>query len=417
MSNEQLPQQHDENQEIIKKEGELCSQTSTLPVSKKPKRKWHIFLWMIGMVVVLIVAKRLIPPVPPPPPCPPNCGGRPEIPPPPPPKEKTIEIAVVIENGETRRFIVNEERYSSFIKQQFNFFEEKRKELQSNIQKKLNEEMDNLFQKMKQDIPRFADWYFAYPTTYSLLLKTVSSYFHHVEFFSFFNEKKDVSRLVAEDLQKYLQKHYEDIVLKPEINDFQLKDIYKTQLKIAYEEWLNILMEVQDKFQVFILKETSHSREISDQGKIKFDWQVHFNKINFALSNKSNVEIEVLRGLLFGTGGAIIGKAGATTLLLSKLASPFVAKIVTIGGMGALGSLGGPVGSVVGFTGGIFVDYLLNEGIALVKRDEFIHDTEKALQSTKDSWEKPMQITLNEIIQIWFDDSIQLLRKYEATQK
>ena len=412
MSNEQLPQQHDENQGLLSKEGEH------LPVkmTKKRKRKWHIFLWMIGIVIVLDLS-RMITIFDPPPSCPNNqvceeilCQYKQQITP-------TIEFVEITRNGETYRVILDAEKYSIFVQEQFHFFEKNRKELQLKIRASLSDELAPIFQEMKQQSPRFADWYFAYSTTYAILFEALYSITtHSVDFF----EKKKVSELVATDLQEYIQKYYSNIILQPAINNSHLVNAYKSQLKVIENEWKNILVHVQDRFQVFVKNNTNHSSDNCKKEILKLDWHGHLNKINFVDYQRSHIEV-LSMALITTTGvkaaGAVAAAKAAKTALLSKLASPFVTKAVTIGGMGAVGTIGGPLGTVIGITGGIGLDFFISKGIELMQRSEFIHDTEKAIQSTQDAWEELMRESLDKTIQIWFDDSIQLLPKYETTQK
>jgi len=58
---------------------------------------------------------------------------------------------------------------------------------------------------------------------------------------------------------------------------------------------------------------------------------------------------------------------------------------------------------------------VINKGVALMQRDEFIDNTNTALQSSRTIWEKALQESMVQTIQIWFDDSIQLLPRYDKT--
>ena len=419
------------NQDVINQSGEYlpADVSQSNPTKKKPKSKWFPLILGISFLIILFFGLQL---------------GRqwydsliaridhlqkvhpdeskivsnisPQIKP-------QIHFSYRSQNGQTYRVLVDADHYSDFVQQQITFFEEQRKQLQIDAQQRLKDNLTPIFQQMQQRIPQFADWYFAYLTTYDLLLKATSSVVQH----SLSTEAQNLSDAVSYDLQKYFQQHYEKIILQPEINDPLLQTLYQSQLKVTYLQWLESLAIVQDKFQLFVSQQTTHLQDIPYKTTLELDWKSHLNKINFANYQKSGVE--TWRGLLFATGGGITGKAvggalakgiaakAAETTLFSKLASPFAAKALTIGGSGAVGALGGPVGAFVGIVGGIGIDYLLNEGISLMQRDAFIVDTNIALQSTKTTWEEILQDSLNKTIDVWFNDSIQLLPKYEATQK
>ncbi|MEY3219475.1 MAG: hypothetical protein RIT27_832 [Pseudomonadota bacterium] len=417
---------HDK-QIVIEKEGDYFPANSSdkNPPTNKPKRKWFPLVLGLSFLIILFFGlqlgrqwydslmarldhlqkvhpdeSKIVNPI------------KPQIKP-------QVQLSSRFQNGQTYRVLVDAEKYSNFVQQQIAFFEEQRQQLQIKTQQKLKADLAPIFQQMQQRIPLFADWYFAYLTTYDLLLKATSSVVQH----SLSSEAQNLSGAISYDLQRYFQQHYEQIILQPEINDPLLQTLYQTQLKTAYLQWLESLAMVQDKFQLFVSQQTTHLQDVSQKVSLELDWKSHLNKINFANYQKSGAE--TWRGLLFATGGGVTGKAvgsalakgiaakTAETTLFSKLASPFAAKALTIGGSGAIGSLGGPIGALAGVLGGIGIDYLLNEGIGLMQRDAFIHDTDIALQSTKATWAQILNDSLNQTIQIWFDDSIQLLPKYE----
>lgn len=332
----------------------------------------------------------------------------------------TIQLISRFQNGQAYRVLVDAEQYSTFIQQYTLFLEQRRKQLQANIKQSLKSDLAITFQEMQQHIYRFADWYFAYSTTYDLLLKAGLSIVQH----GLSSEAQSLTQAVTYDLEKYFQQHYEKIVLQPEIYDPVLQDIYLEHLKSAHLQWLEALVTVQDKFQVFVSQQTSHIKDNASNTTLELDWYSHLNRINIANYQKSG--IEAWRGILLVVSGGVTGKAAggfvakgiaAETALFSKLAAPFSAKALAIGGSGVVGTLGGPIGAVVGVAGGVGVDYLFNKGLALMQRDEFIRDSEIALYSTRETWEQLLQKSLHDAIQIWFDDSIHLLPKYEASQK
>jgi hypothetical protein len=414
-----------QNQDVITKDGEHLPVELTSSVYKS-KNKWFLLIMWMSLLVILFFGLQL---------------GRqwfdslmarwdaekkvhvdqtkvisqlkPQVSP-------TIQLVSRFKNGQAYRVLIDAEQYSNFVQQQIIFLEQRRKQLQINMKESLKSDLIMAFQEMQYRIPRFADWYFSYLTTYDLLLKASLSVVQH----SLSSEAQSLTNAVVYDLQQYFQQHYERIVLQPEIYDPLLQNIFVEHLKSAHLQWLEALVNVQDKFQVFVSQQTSHIKDNANQTTLELDWHNHLNKINIASYQKSG--IEAWRGILLAAGGGVTGKAAgsliakgiaAETALFSKLAAPFATKALAIGGSGAVGALGGPLGAAIGIASGIGIDYLFNEGLALMQRDEFIKDSEAALRSTKATWEQLLQKSLYDTIQIWFDDSIQLLPKYETTQK
>jgi hypothetical protein len=138
---------------------------------------------------------------------------------------------------------------------------------------------------------------------------------------------------------------------------------------------------------------------------------------------------EVLRSGLLALGGAAAGKtvggalgkgvaaktvaSGAGKGLFAKLAAPFASKAALAAGGGALGSLGGPVGTTVGAGAGLGVDYLINEGVELVQREALEAELEAALAATQREWRLGFEQSLGQAIGVWFGDTLQLLVRFE----
>ncbi len=75
--------------------------------------------------------------------------------------------------------------------------------------------------------------------------------------------------------------------------------------------------------------------------------------------------------------------------------------------------MGGPVGFAVGGAVGLGVDYLVNEGVELSGRDELEVALHDGVAGTRVELEGVMAGSLTQAVQVWFDDSIQLLAAYE----
>jgi hypothetical protein len=67
----------------------------------------------------------------------------------------------------------------------------------------------------------------------------------------------------------------------------------------------------------------------------------------------------------------------------------------------------------VGALGGLGIDYAINEGLELTQRETFVADVQDALTTTQVGWQKIMQQSLQEAINVWLNDTIQLLPRYE----
>ena len=325
--------------------------------------------------------------------------------------------------GERVRAVVDQEKYSAFVNAHLQSLEDSRQRIQEQAAKELPSRIKGVFDGIEERIERFADWYFAYPTTYKLLSEGVSSAARH----TFSAEAISLEDAIAYDVEKYLHSQYENIVLKPEITHPQLEQAFLQTLTAAHNGYLNMLAVMAADFQAFIAQHTTHA-EMPINTELELDWSSQFNKLNLSAYEKGP-EGTALTGTLV-VGGAVVGKAiggavgkgavskavagAASKGALSKLSAPFVSKAVLAGSGGAVGSVGGPLGTVAGIGVGLAVDYLINEGVELTQRTDFTADVKEAVAATQKEWETLFQREISKAIDIWFDDTLHLLPQYDA---
>jgi hypothetical protein len=336
----------------------------------------------------------------------------------------TVTLVYQNKDGKKIRVIADAEEYSSFVNQQVAYLENEKASLIEIKNQELNKELVKIFDRMKTRVDRFADWYFSYSTTYKILWEATTSAAKH----TFSAEAISTSDAVSLDVEKYLHKNYTNIVLRPEITDPKLQFAYRFTLKQIHDHYVNVLTKMNKNFQVFVSKYTNHlDMPVTDNTVLTLDWKSQMQKFNVAEYEKGPKEAAV--GGALAAGGAVAAKAigtasagkGATAVagaasqgVFAKLSAPFVSKAILAGGAGAAGTLAGPVGTVVGALGGLGIDYLINEGVELTQRESFVNDVTDALTTTQKEWEQQIQDSLDKAIDIWMNDTIQLLPRYEA---
>jgi chloramphenicol O-acetyltransferase len=349
----------------------------------------------------------------------------------------TVTLVYKNQNGKQVRVIADAQDYSDFVNQQTAHLDQSKTQLLTKTDKALHDALTKVFDDVHQRVDRFADWYFAYTTTYKILWEATTSATRH----TLSAEATTISEAVSYDIEKYLHKHYENIVLRPEVTDPQLQTAYRTILQAAHKNYVDVLSKMQTDFQAFVSKYTTHLETPSTENTVlNLDWDSQFNKINMAEYEKGPKGAAM--GAALAAGGAATGKvvagavgkgvaetavagaasqgmaakavAGAASKgIFAKFSAPFVSKAVLAGTGGAVGALGGPLGTVIGALGGLGVDYALNEGMELTQRETFINDVNQAVIATQKEWEKQMLQTLHQAINIWMDDTIQLLPRYQ----
>lgn len=342
------------------------------------------------------------------------------------------QITIFYKNidGKEVAVLADAEAYSEFVKQNISSLTEIKGRLLIQTRNQLQEGLNEIFNGVRERVDRFADWYFGYTTAYKILWKATTSATGHA--FSF-GSTASLNDVVSYDVEKYLHQHYEEIVLRPEITDSQLQNLYEQVLTNAHENYVNALTMLHTNFIAFIASQTTHV-EAPDLSRatLKLDWHSQFKKVNFSDYQKGAEEAMMGGGLALGgaaagkaVGGAVgkgiagktLGSAAmsgvASKGLLSKMAAPFVSKAVAASAGGAVGSVGGPLGALAGVVGGLSIDYAINEGVEMNQRGTFIQDVNTALDTTQGEWEKVMGNSLDNAVRVWMEDAIQLLPDYE----
>ena len=343
--------------------------------------------------------------------------------------KNTIILVYKNEGGELKRVAADKSSLTEFAETHLPVLEEKRKEIRERVRGSIAADNKETLKTIYTRITEYADWYFAYTTTYKILGVAISSATTHA-FETSFNPLLDA---VALDVEKYLEDHFEKIVLKPELSDPLFQQNYQKNLKYAHKQYLSVMANLNSGFQKYVSTNTSHLNNLNEnQIEMEIDWASQFHKVSMAGYEKGTGGAVVGAALTIGgafTGKAIggaIGKAfvgkviasSAGKSLIAKLSAPFVSKGVSVAGSAAAGgsagtAVGGPVGTVVGAGVGVLVDYAINEGVELVNRDTFEQDTRLAIESFEIELNNNESASIEEAVDIWFNDVINLLKTFK----
>lgn len=338
--------------------------------------------------------------------------------------ERQVKQAVFLvyqqQDGQVVRILADEEVVSEFARKSINMLESERVKLRSTVRNTVHDAVDTAFTKMREQVTPYADWYFAWSTSYKILAEAVKSAVDH----AMKPEAMSLKEAVEIDVERYLQKHFEEIVLRPEISDPEIKEGFGSAIKRTNDEFHLVMSQLDQQFQKFAA-EQSNLLEMVDTKvtKADLDWNSQFNKVTTAKYERGSGDVLVGAGL--AAGGAMLGKSIVPALgkvtaskflsgaalkgLTTKLAAPFVVEAT------AAGTVAGPVGSVLGAAAGLGLDYLVNKGVALSHRDDFISDTNDAINATQIEWENEMTQSIEKSVDIWFEDTINLFAKYSKT--
>jgi hypothetical protein len=254
----------------------------------------------------------------------------------------------------------------------------------------LREELQIALEPCRGRVGRFADWYFGYSTTYKLMGQATSSAARYAVT-GVLRTEASLGAAVSADLQRYIERKYEALVLRPALTDPTLQRSFVRALHRVHGDYRGALQELDASVTAFVDAEAAeqHAQPPPPSAVVlRLDWEAQLSKVShLPASYEKSPELTV--ALI--AGGGMVGKAagGAAAVaagkaLAAKLVAPFATKAAAAAlGKGAVvgaagGLLGGPIGALVGAIGGLVVglgiDMGVSHGVALMQRPQFEAD-------------------------------------------
>jgi len=325
---------------------------------------------------------------------------------------QVVPTVKIVTSAADTATLVDEQKYSEFVRRSVDTLLEAQKEMEAEASRLLAEKVAKCFDKIHPRSEQFADWYFSYTTSFKLLQEgSLSLARHAAKVF----EETPINEAVAADMDKFMTQKYERIVLRPEINNSELQAAYLDCVKEVHAKYLATITAIDTNMAELVDTNTSHVRQPQQEDvKLSLDWAAQMYKIK---SVPVNFEKTPELTLALSSGGAIVGKTLAskgaslatTKALAGKLTAPFVSKVVAAGGGAVAGTVAGPVGTVMGATIGLGIDYSVNAGIELMKREEFVRDVRQVVSATEQDYRGVLERELHRAVSVWTQDAIQLL--------
>jgi len=327
-------------------------------------------------------------------------------------RAQVVPTVRIVTTTDTKATIVDHEKYSEFVQNSIDTLLQAQREMELEASKLLAERLTGCFLTIHPRAEQFADWYFSYSTSFKLLQEATLSLARHA---AKLMEKTPINEAVSADMDRFMTQKYERIVLRPEINNSELQAAYLQCVKDIHAKYAVAVHNLEENMSTLLASQTSHMKQPqANDIRLSLDWGSQLHKIKSVPVNfEKNPELT----LALSSGGALIGKTLAskgaslatTKALAGKLTAPFVSKAVAAGGGAVAGSVAGPLGTVLGATIGIGIDYTVNAGIELVKREEFIKDVNLVVDATRKDYFHVLEAELHRATRVWVEDAIQLL--------
>ena len=124
---------------------------------------------------------------------------------------KSIEILVMTDGQCSSRVLVDSDKYSNFVVESAASLEESRRIVIQDVTASLQTQISEIFASIRGDqVSRFADFYFAYPTTYRLLREvSICTSLHLIR-----PSSVSLEVAICQHLEAYLSRHFFTIAAK-----------------------------------------------------------------------------------------------------------------------------------------------------------------------------------------------------------
>jgi hypothetical protein len=355
------------------------------------------------------------------------------------PSQVSPQVVIVLgsENGRRTRVLADAADYSAFARAAFAQLENARAAASAAIPAAVAEEFLPLEAAAHGRVPLYADWYFAWGTSYRLLYEAAKSTLQHALTPSLLSLQASVTA----DLGAHIRRHYEERVLEPEISDALLRQAFARAYQRTHAPYLSAMAELDHSFQRFVADKTTHIDEGAGEiaAAVVVDWDSQLRKLKLAHHEKGGL------GAIASASGvaalAVIGarsaalpaatravssgssRAGGVLLasLSTKLAAPIASKAVASASSAGTGAaagtaVGGPLGGAIGALAGIGLDFAVNETVELVERPRFEAEVHRAVAATYGEWRGAVERSLEDAVAVWFGDTVQLLGSFDDLQ-
>ncbi|RZN24612.1 hypothetical protein CWO90_28605 [Bradyrhizobium sp. Leo121] len=321
-------------------------------------------------------------------------------------------------NGTLYRLLADETEVDRFANDTLIYLDSERSKIKVDTQRQIDELLKNAFSDGEASIARYADWYFQWGRSWSILGEETVGALRGLGV----NNVQGFSEAARNAVERYLVRHYEQFVLKPELRNPVIEAGISQILAQAHARYLETLTTIDDRAQLFLRQHTRHLEVIDPLGKpdLAIDWEAQKWKAPRYSADDEAFKVAfrgvAITGLIAVTVGptieraiaqSFVAAAGRVVASLQPEIYGLVAGSVVEPGMGSLG------GVLIGAGGALIFDYAFNWRRERLGRAEFEQTNAEALKVTKAELSRAFQRDLLGAVDAWFDDT----QKVVAEQK
>jgi len=194
------------------------------------------------------------------------------------------------------------------------------------------------------------------------------------------------------EVERYITHQYELLVVRPSSLEEALQRSAEEAVHEMHSQYVALVLRLEGDARGYLEEQTSH---LSTPPPVmaRWEWDAVLRKIPSVTAQFEKAP-ELSTGIILG--GMMAGKAGGAALG-TKLAAPFMTKLLPASAL----LLGGPLGAAAG----VMVDYVLSSGMALMQRPHFEEEVHRAITITENEWSRRLEQQLVMAVGIWVMDT------------
>ena len=278
--------------------------------------------------------------------------------------------------------------------------------------------VDQLFERAfanrKDDLEAYADWFFAWGQSWRLLYEAVTGALQETARLAF--SQTQVSDAARHSVEDYLLRHYQEFVLKPALRDPMIVEGVRQAFSQANQDHLAALVKLDTAVWRFAQEKALFMEKVDAAAvSVRLDWDAE--KWRAPREPAEDRYLDPLKTVALAGGGTVALKPVLQRVALPLLART-TAKVMASTRMAvagaAVGSIQPGVGTAIGATAGVALDWGMNAVSARLERDDFIAENAAALDATIAAWKVAILPEIDRAIDVWFDDAAATLSKLAA---
>jgi hypothetical protein len=302
-----------------------------------------------------------------------------------------INVVYKSRDGKIIRGIAKQDQLNELIESNVMKINTLYSEISNDIKVSITNEINKVFNEIRVRVPVFADWHYSYYNQYYILINSTV--------FALYNLSHDniIDQIRNKNIE-ILSANYINMVLKPEITDYKLNKIFRDTESYISKKWLDIGVDLDEKIQILMAKNTDYLIENKNYGEIDLEWEslTPFFKMPPDLS----VALGGIRGVSMAVAGGVAGK-----IVGQELGNVLLARTVNKASIAmAGGSVGGIIGVTVGLATSVAIDWLLTKGTEVFSRSQFELDVYEAVSATQNNIFDIMIVELNKYNEASFSE-------------